>query len=74
MGYLLTLDILDGDTVLNVLNKLAFTPGGGSKVTIRETRNRFTGTYSDVLCTYVSTCDTFDYGDIKINRSDILWG
>jgi hypothetical protein len=37
-------DILDGDTVLNVLNKLALTPGGGSKVVMRDTLKRFTGT------------------------------
>lgn len=31
-------------TVLNVRNKLALTPGGGSKTNIRPALNKFTGT------------------------------
>ena len=33
-------------TVLNVLSRLAFTPGGGSNTKMRPARNRFTGTYT----------------------------
>lgn len=40
-----TLAILAAGTDPNVLNKLALTPGGGSKVNIREHLNKFTGTY-----------------------------
>jgi len=31
-------------TVLNVRNKFAFTPGGGSNTNMRPARNKFTGT------------------------------
>ena len=40
-----TLHILVAGTVLKVLMRLAFTPGGGSKVNTREARSRFTGTW-----------------------------
>ena len=41
-----TLHILAAGTVLKVLMRLAFTPGGGSKVNTREALSRFTGTWT----------------------------
>lgn len=41
----LTLHILVAGTALNVLNKLALTPGGGSKTNTRDALSKFTGTY-----------------------------
>ena len=37
--------ILPGGMVLKVLIKLAFTPGGGSKVKIRPARSKLTGIF-----------------------------
>ncbi len=44
---ILTLHILAAGTALNVLNRLAFTPGGGSNTNTREALSKFTGTYKD---------------------------
>ena len=41
----LTLHILVAGTALNVLNKLALTPGGGSNTNTRDALSKFTGTY-----------------------------
>lgn len=40
----LTLHILVAGTALNVLNKLALTPGGGSNTNTRDALSKFTGT------------------------------
>ena len=45
LKFILTLHILAAGTALNVLNRLAFTPGGGSNTNTREARSKFTGTY-----------------------------
>ena len=44
----LTRDILDGGNVLNVLRRLARTPGGGSNTKTRPARSRLTGSCSTV--------------------------
>ena len=41
----LTLHILVAGTALNVLNKLALTPGGGSNTNTRDALSKLTGTY-----------------------------
>lgn len=43
---LLTWDIRDGGSVLNVLSRLARTPGGGSNTNTRPARSRFTGSWN----------------------------
>lgn len=42
--HALTLQIRDTGMLLNVLNMLALTPGGGSNTKMRPARSRFTGT------------------------------
>ena len=53
----LTLDIREEGRVLNVLSRLARTPGGGSKTKTRPARSRFTG-----------SCDTIHNANLTISH------
>ena len=50
----MTLHILAAGTVLNVLSRLALTPGGGSNTKTRPARNRFTGSYKKLGNEYLN--------------------